>query len=682
MQKLALVALAVSLTACEAAKPPVSPSTPTIARTAFVGVTVLTMEPADDPGAKLPEQTVIVAGDRIETVGPRTAVHVPDGARTIDGHGKFLVPGLIDMHVHLTHEEQLPLYVARGVTTVRNMWGAPMHLAWRDAIAKHALLGPRIRTAGPIVDGKDPVHDGSFQALTPEDADRAVALHVAAGYDFVKAYAKLEPAVFERLVERARAAHLPVVGHVPREVGLMRSLELGLASVEHTNTFYDALQADDSPVKGKTDRASRLAWALHLDESKLPAIAQRFVDRHAFACPTRVVLSSWEPRETQLAKLARPESRYVLPSERAIWEPGKEPLPPEEQKRNARDLEVADAIMRELHRRGVPVLPGTDVGNPLLVPGYALHDELAEFVRVGFTPYETLRAATHDAAEALGLGGETGTITPDKSADVVLLAADPRADIHNTTRIEGVMAHGVWIDAHDGEELLAGVARWAEGHDDPFAKRPALGTPGREKLFAATFGVSWKGTPFDAERVLIESGESGGRRLVAEAYDPHEGRWTRFERTTGGEGPVLAADRFVLDVDGTSGRGHVEITRVLAAKLHVVGTLASGDAITTDLAIDPEAILVVDHFLAGYLALPQGETPKEGRDVKIVSLALGSTVSAEPSTWKLTSDGDGTRTEVVAGKGEPRILERDGAGNPVRLAMKSHGGPLEWRRVP
>ena len=646
--------------------------------TAFVGVTVLTMEPASEAGARLDDQTVLVRSDRIERIGPGSRVPIPDGAITIDGRGKYLLPGLIDMHVHLAHAEQLPLYVARGVTAVRNMWGAPMHLAWRNEIEEGRRLGPTIRTAGPIVDGKDPVHEGSFVALTPSDADRAVLAHVAAGYDFVKAYSKLEPAVFTRLGERSRAARLPMVGHVPREVGLLGSLDAGELTIEHTNTFYDALQADGSPVLGKTDRASRQQWIDHLDESKLEAIAARFVERHAWACPTRVVMRSWEPRSLQLARLGRPEVvKYVLPSERAVWTPDRDP-PEAEQKRNAREIEIADAIVRELHRRGVGLLAGTDVGNPLVVPGYALHDELAELVRLGLSPYQALRAATRDAAEVLGTGADMGTVSEGKRADLLLLGADPLAAIDNTTQIDGVMIRGRWIDAAEGAKLLEGVARWAQGHDDPFAGREPLAAIGTE-LFRATYRVEWKGTPFDTERMVVSrdaaAGSAGARVIRAETYDPHQGAWLSMTLWQGASG---LGEKLILDADGATGRGRVEVTRA-AGSLHATGTALSGDPISVDVPIDPKAYLVVDKLMAGKLVF-DGISGKH--EVATLVVSLGSTFDGRAATWKIATDAATPgRLEIDTGRGAPAVLMVGAARGdpPIGLSMQSHGAPLEWK---
>src|SRR5262249_12521426 len=188
---------------------------------AFVGVTLLLL----DTAAAVPDQTVVVRGERIERVGPRGAVEDPPEAQVIAGRERYLMPGLIDVHVHLALMEDLVILLALGDTTVRNMWGAPIHLEWRDRVARGELPGPTIYTAGPIVDGERPAHPGSLIVRSEADADRAIALHRRLGYDLVKVYSRLTPPMFDRLAEGARRAGLPTAGHVPWSVALGHAVE-------------------------------------------------------------------------------------------------------------------------------------------------------------------------------------------------------------------------------------------------------------------------------------------------------------------------------------------------------------------------------------------------------------------------------------------------------------------------
>src|SRR5262245_37317727 len=223
---LALLLAAVGAPAQEAALPPAPPL-------AIVGATVVPM----DRAGSLPDQTVLVADGRITALGPAGELAVPAGSTVIDGHGRWLMPGLVDMHVHSWFESELTLDLANGVTTIRNMFGSPVQVAWRDEVAAGTRLGPSIVTAGPIVDGSPPVWPGSLVVITPEDARNAVQAHVDGHYDFVKVYDRLTPEAYDAVVAAAKAANLPVFGHVPERVGLYAVLASGQRTLEHMFGF-------------------------------------------------------------------------------------------------------------------------------------------------------------------------------------------------------------------------------------------------------------------------------------------------------------------------------------------------------------------------------------------------------------------------------------------------------------
>lgn len=643
--------------------------------TAFVDVTVVPM----DKERTLPGQTVLVRGDRILEMGPVDRVPAPSGARVIDGKGKFLLPGLMDMHVHLPRKTDLLLYVARGITTVRNMWGAPIHLDWRKRIAKGEMIGPTIFTTGPIMDGEDPVHDGSFVLRTPKDADRAIELQKKAGYDFLKVLTKIQPAPYDRLLAQAKGARLEVIGHIPRAVSFEHAIDSGQAGVEHLNTFYRALQTDDSPVKGKSDPASRERWIDYIDEGKIPALAKHIRERGVWICPTRVVMNQLEPVEAQRRRLERPETvKYMPPATRIVWEPWREPSK-EEAVRNQRELVVADAVVRGLHQAGVRLLAGTDTGNPLIIPGFTLHEELARFVGIGLSPYDALVTATRRGAEFLG-APEPGTIAVGKRADLLLLEGNPLADIHQTERIFGVMLQGRWLDANERARLLDQVEADTQGKTDPFAALSALGTGG-EQEFTARFQVSWKDVPFDLERVLVE--KVGDQRIVhGQSYDPHKGEWSTMTLWTGASG---RGERLVLDIEGANGRGRVEVTRNgQVAKLE--GTLLSGDAVSLEVPLDANAWLVADRFLASKIPILgdlEKLKPKERLTANMRVFALGSNAELKTETWESQrlASATGKQFEIKTGKGKPQTLSLDAAGWPSDLESASHGAKLRFQRL-
>jgi imidazolonepropionase-like amidohydrolase len=666
-----LLLLAILLSACEPAHVPALAAAPV---TAFVDFTVVPM----DADHLLPHHTVLVRGSRIIAVGPSSSQPVPAGAFVLDGRGRYLMPGLADMHVHLNREIDLALYLARGVTTVRNMWGAPVHLAWRARIEKGELRGPTIYTAGPIVDGEDPVHEGSLVVRTPEDAERAVRMHKEAGYDFVKVYSKIGRPAYERLAAAAKAAGLPLVGHVPRAVGFVAAVDAGQASVEHMNMFGDALQADGSPVAGKFDDASWDRKIDFVDEAKIPALVQHIREHGASICPTRTVLSQFAGEAAIRERLKRPEMHYVPGFELAIWSPAPDGTP-EAQARRQRSTALADKLIRALHEGGVRLLAGTDVGNPLQIPGFTLHEELEAFVRAGLTPYEALRTATRDAADFMG--SDAGVVAVGRRADLVLLDADPLADVRNADHIVGVMARGRWIGPADLSELLAKAAAYAERRTDPFEGMPALTGEGKPE-FSATYDVSWRGVPFDNERVLVTRLGSGELAIHAQTIDPHRGQWFAIHLAAGqGSGRHL-----IVESDGAQGRGRVELTRE-GARARVRGTMLSGVPGALDADLPEAALLGAEHMIAGKLLL----VPKLGQlgvgqsiEVRESEVALGSTVEVPVRTRTVTRTEDTTitvagkevavrRYELSLGKKKPDVMLVDGGGWLAGYEIQSFG---------
>jgi len=401
-----------------------------------------------DHEGELPDTTVLVAGDRIVKVGPASQVKVPDGAQVIDGHGRFLMPGLVDMHVHCWFPTDLTLFVANGVTTIRNMFGAPLHVGWRDEIAAGRLFGPT------IVDGDPPVWPGSRVVKTPEDARAAVAENVEGHYDFVKVYVGVPADAYAALMEAARAAGQDVCGHVPRAVGLLGVLAAGQHTIEHLDGFERAL------VETPSDNPSAFGQLLidwtHADLSRLPALVQAAKASGAYQCPTLVVLQKVLGPDDLDRELARPELRFVPPMMMSIWK-GRAA-----QGGKAAELARAGdaarlATTRALAQAGVPILLGTDMGNPWVVAGWGVHEELANLVAAGLTPAAALRADTRTPAECLHATSEFGAVAPGLRADLLLLADDPRRDVVNASHRVGVVLRGNWHPEAELQQRLEAV---------------------------------------------------------------------------------------------------------------------------------------------------------------------------------------------------------------------------------
>lgn len=428
---------------------------------AFVGVNVVPMD-----GERVArDQTVIVRGGRIAAVGPRGRVRVPKGATRVEGRGRYLMPGLADMHVHLEYfesEAQLLLFLANGVTTVRNMDGRPGVLSWRKRVAEGALPGPTIFTAGPILEGKPPLRDDNKVVGTPAEAEAAVEEQKGAGYDFVKVYHTLGRETYEAVVGAAKRRGLTVVGHVPRSVGLRGALAAGQKSIEHLDGYADEIEADDSPVRHQRSWLKRY-FAVKTDDDKISGAVEATRRAGAWNVPTLVERrkSALPPGEVQ-ALLKRPEMRYLPPEAAEFWTQSNERITgrmsPEDFGRLAEGERVRKRLVRLFHERGARLLVGTDTPNPFVIPGYSVHEELQNLVEAGLTPYQALKAATRDAAEFMGALDEAGTISVGKRADLILIEGNPLESVTNVTRRVGVMARGRWYTAQELQKQLDALA--------------------------------------------------------------------------------------------------------------------------------------------------------------------------------------------------------------------------------
>jgi len=416
----------------------------------------------------LADQTVVVRDGRIAALGAASTVAVPPDAQRIDGRGRFLMPGLADMHVHVWDENDLYLFVACGVTTVRNLFGDPLHLAWRKRIESGELVGPRIYTAGPIIDGKPAVWPGSVELTDPDQASEVVSAQKAAGYDFLKPYARLTRECYEALAVAGEEQGMRLMGHVPEALALSDVLAAGQATIEHLGGFAEAAQRADTPLHAIDFRNESLAWK-EVDDARLAVVAKEIRAAGAWSCPTLVVMQKWTQGADAEALAARPEMRYVSPFMRAAWNP-KSPsnylatLPAETVKAAHDKLPFEMKAVRALRDAGAGILLGTDMGNPFVTAGFALHEELGYLVAAGLTPYEALRAGTAEAARCMQAADDWGTLAVGRRADMLLLSANPLVDVRDAAKRVGVVLHGRWLSE---EELHAELERRAV----EFAKR-------------------------------------------------------------------------------------------------------------------------------------------------------------------------------------------------------------------
>ncbi len=353
------------------------------ATTAFIGVSVLPM----DKEVVVPNQTVIVRNQKIAWVGAADSAKIPDGATRVDGKGKFLMPGLAEMHAHIPGgnapeamvERVLFLYVANGVTTIRGMLGDPRHLSYRSSVANGAALGPRIYTSGPSFNGKT--------APTKEAAVAAVIEQKKMGYDLLKIHPGVPRDAFDALAAQAHELKIPFAGHVPAQVGLHRALEARYRSIDHLDGYIEALAG-----KPEASQFFGINLVNEVDESKLPALVKATKAADVWQVATQVLMDNLAndvPTE-EMAK--RPEIQYALnPGEVQKWIAQKQGLAKYPAADRQKFLTLRRRIIKELHAAGVPFALGSDAPQWWNVPGFSIHRELRSMVDAGLTPYQALR---------------------------------------------------------------------------------------------------------------------------------------------------------------------------------------------------------------------------------------------------------------------------------------------------
>lgn len=431
--------------AAEARTNDAAPSLPAPALTAFINVNVIPM----DSERVLSGQTVITNGELITEIGPTDKIKVPAQARRVDGRGKYLLPGLVDMHVHLRNYDEremaalLKLYVANGVTTVLNLSGAPRHLELRERAARGALFAPIIYTSGPFISSSP------NPPPSPDEIEAAIIEQKRAGYDLIKTHGEFTREGYRRLFAIARREGRRVVGHSPRNLGYEVMIEERQDAVAHAEEYiYD-----------QTGSSKNFA-AL---EPKIADLARRTAQAGTWLIPN---LTAYKNIGLQVADInavaARPEMRYLPLAIATSWGPESNPyvarfrnLPIDSFFARYRVLEKLTKGFRDA---GVRLLAGTDAMNPSVVPGFSLHDELRDLVVAGLTPYEALRAATANAAEFLGAPDKFGTIAVGRRADLILCAGDPLEDVSNAAKRAGVMLRGRWLTEAELRRMLDALA--------------------------------------------------------------------------------------------------------------------------------------------------------------------------------------------------------------------------------
>jgi hypothetical protein len=411
-------------------------------------------------GPAKPNMTVIITGNHITGLAEATKVTVPKGARVIDASGKYLIPGLWDMHVHWYIRNTLTLFTANGVTGIRQMFGNANLLRWRDEIANGLLQGPRMIVASPIIDGPQPVWPNSITASNEAEGRQAVI--IAKQWNFAKVYSLLPRAAYFGIADEASKQGLSFAGHVPFTVSAAEASDAGQKSIEHSTGILLACSDKEEELRNELvnanfpDARSRveLKAVQTFSPGKEAELLARFVQNGTWQCPTFTVRRS--NAVTDDPNFRNDERiRYIPPHILERWAQRIE-------NRSAESYAIAKILFQkelevigDMHRAGVLLLAGSDTGNPFCFPGFSLHDELALLVEAGLTPTESLRAATLNPAKFFGLDQKLGTIKKGKLADLVLLGANPLENIRNTQRIDAVIMDGRFYGREELDMMLA-----------------------------------------------------------------------------------------------------------------------------------------------------------------------------------------------------------------------------------
>lgn len=437
--------------------------------TAFTNVDVIPM----DRERVLKNQTVIVRNGVIAEIGDAGKIKVPKGANKIDGKGKFLIPGLTDMHVHLQSddgfphelaEDELKIIVANGVTTIRFMIGTPEHLVLRARSARGEIISPMIYAASPQFIGRK--SENAYVVTTPEEGRAGVLKAKADGYDFLKMTTNLKPEVYEAIVGEARKQNMKVVGHADsRSIGLERALKAG-QQIEHLDSYLEALLKADAPMKGSVSDIylyNPKNWDSfdYMDEAKIPVLAQATVKSNPFSDPTLSLFkSTFGTFRTEESIRAQPDFRFYPEKTKAMWLANNQRIisrgvPAE---RRAKYVELRNRLVKAIYDAGGKIMAGSDTPEFLFLYGFSLHREIKALRDAGLSDYAALEAATRNPAEFFGTGDKTGTIALGKRADLVLLDANPLDDVANTEKRAGVMLNGRWFTQAEMNKWLDEIA--------------------------------------------------------------------------------------------------------------------------------------------------------------------------------------------------------------------------------
>jgi imidazolonepropionase-like amidohydrolase len=440
-----------------------------------------------------PDFTVIVTQSRIYAVGPSVSTAIPPDTKIVDAAGKFMIPGLVDMHLHLLGAGEpfgsrkfiLPLLIANGITTVRDMGGDVQQLKQLcKEIDAGKRIGPQIFFTGPYLDGDPPSFQPSIVVRYEAEANDVVKQLKSEGVDFIKVQSRLQPEGYFAIARASHANGMRYVGHVPDSVSASAASDAGQASIEHLTGVLLGCSSEEDQLRKRQfavfegsnsaiqSRQRALDWQRDLLESYSPEKArqlfQKFAANHTAQTPTLPLLVHLAFLTPATDLVNDPRMKYIPSNVHKIWEASRRANlldQSEEQFKLRKELTLRSlALLKNMHDAGVTIMAGTDTTAPNVFPGFSLHEDLFYQVQAGLTPLQALQSATCVPATFLGRESQQGSIAIAQRADLLLLEANPIEDIRNTQKIWALVLDGKFLDRDKLNELLEGAERFASAH--------------------------------------------------------------------------------------------------------------------------------------------------------------------------------------------------------------------------
>ncbi|GAA4439047.1 amidohydrolase family protein [Pontibacter saemangeumensis] len=395
----------------------------------------------------LQNQDVVVKDGKITALGSSGKVKYSKDALVVDGSGKYLMPGLAEMHAHVPPvdefepmEEVLRLFALNGITTIRGMLGHPRHLELRERIQSGELISPRFYTSGPSFNGNT--------VKTPEQGAKMVRAQKQAGYDFLKLHPGLTPETFAAISKTANEVGIPFAGHVSYKVGIWPAIEAGYASIDHMDGFVEGLVPGLDTIPEQRAGLFAMYIADQADESRIPKLMTALRENNIWVVPTQALAERWIAADKDPEMLRKvPEMIYMDPGTLEKWTTSKKDMmqnPQYDAAEIANYINLRQKLIYECNRNGVGLLLGSDAPQVFNVPGFSTHHELKYLVDAGLTPYEALRTGTVNIGRFLNRP-DIGIIKEGAAADLVLLAGNPLEQIVQTQKIEGVLVTKRWL---------------------------------------------------------------------------------------------------------------------------------------------------------------------------------------------------------------------------------------------